>query len=441
MFCKIKKVVLAVIMFCLPWHSAQAASSDALTINDLREQLQQKQASIDELNREFSTLAKKVDLISAFDSPSPDRQGNEAQLEGLGSKFSFGGYGEIHANIAEGKDDSGNSNDLLDIHRFVPYIGYEFSDWIQLHSEIELEHALVSDEGGGVVEIEQLLVDFLLSDPLNIRIGRVLIPLGNINQRHEPPTFNGVERPNFAKYIIPSTWWSDGIGIFGNMGDAMSYEAYVVGGVDGSQFSDKNGIRSGRLKERPSLNNLAAVARVDYFPFMNIDSLISPNSRISLSFYYGGFNNGNKGKDPGVNGDLTIYSADFSTRIKRMDVKGSIAFEKIDNAEMLSGGVAEEIFGYYLEAGYHVLPNSWKTGKMKKTDVVLFVRYDDYDTQYKMPAGSAENPEGDRQDWTFGISYYPVHNLVLKADYQVRKDAVPMSDPADFFNLGLGWQF
>ncbi len=101
------------------------------------------------------------------------------------SKLSFGGYGEIHANIVEGTDDSGNSNDLIDIHRLVSFVGYEFADWIQFQSEIELEHALVSDGGGGEVEVEQAYVDFLLSDPLNVRIGRTLIPLGHINQHHE----------------------------------------------------------------------------------------------------------------------------------------------------------------------------------------------------------------------------------------------------------------
>ncbi len=221
----------------------------------------------------------------------------------------------------------------------------------------------------------------------------------------------------------------------------MSYEAYVVAGMDGSEFSDKNGIRGGRLKERPSMNDLAAVFRVDYFPLINTSSFMSPNTRVGFSFYHGGFDNGNKGKDPGLNGDLTIYSADFSSTMKKLDISGAVALEKIDGAEMMSGGIAEEIFGYYVEAAYHILPDAWKTGKLKKSDAVVFVRYDDYDTQYKMPTGVTENPKGDRYELTYGISFFPVHNLVIKADYQVRKDEDPSSDPANAFNLGIGWQF
>ncbi|MBW2203633.1 MAG: hypothetical protein JRF52_05925, partial [Deltaproteobacteria bacterium] len=124
------------------------------------------------------------------------------------NKLSFGGYGDIHANFTEGGGPS-----KFDLHRLVLNIGYEFTDWIKFNSEVEIEHAFVSGDSGGYLAIEQAYLDFFVNKYANFRVGRVLTPLGIINQRHLPPSFNGVERPSFDKYIIPTTWSSDGVGV------------------------------------------------------------------------------------------------------------------------------------------------------------------------------------------------------------------------------------
>ncbi len=350
------------------------------------------------------------------------------------SKFSFGGYGEIHANIAEGDDADGDSNDQFDIHRFVAYIGYDFADWLKFNSEVEIEHAMVSSGDGGELELEQAYLDFLLTDYANVRVGRTLVPVGHLNQLHEPTTFNGVERPNFYKYVVPTTWWSDGAGLFGSLGD-LNYQASVLGGLDGSEVSS-SGIRGGRLKERPSINDLAYALRLDYTPLSSRDMKL----RLGTSLYYSGLNNGNKGDDPDLKGDLTIYEADFDFSYKKLDLAGAVAWEEIDGAGKLASGVAEEIFGYYLEAAYHVMPDSWKTGKLSKADALLFVRYDEYDTQDEMPRGVLADPSKDRHDVTMGISFFPTTNVVVKADYQVLKSEAD-TDPDNTINLGVGWQF
>ncbi|KKL87773.1 hypothetical protein LCGC14_1931370 [marine sediment metagenome] len=144
----------------------------------------------------------------------------------------LGGYGEIHGNFTEGSE-----SDKVDFHRLVLYLGYDFADWIKFHSETELEHAFGYDKNGEI-SIEQAYIDFLLSDNFNIRAGRLLTPIGIINKTHEPTLFNGVERPNFSKYIIPTTWSSDGVGFFGSLNPSLSYEAYVVAGLDGNSFSE-----------------------------------------------------------------------------------------------------------------------------------------------------------------------------------------------------------
>lgn len=350
-------------------------------------------------------------------------------------KFTIGGYGEMHANFGEG-----GSADQFDIHRLVLYLGYDFTDWITLHTETEIEHAYVSDGSGGELALEQAYVDFRTSDALSLRIGRVLTPLGIVNKTHEPPTFNGVERPSFARYIIPTTWSSDGMGVFGSPASGLSYEVYVVGGLDGSMFTAKDGIRPGRIKERPGLHRPAVTARIDVSPLDDLDLPHDQKLRVGLSTYFGGLDNANKGGNPRVGGTIHIYSADFEYSLGRFDFRGAVAHETIDGARKIGAGTAEQIFGYYLEAACHVWPEAWKNGKLKKSDAVVFVRYDKFDTQHKMPSGIARDRAGDRSEWTIGAGFYLTKNLVLKADVQIRDDATT-NDLDTAINFGLGFEF
>ena len=444
-----------------------AATGEEARIQELERQmqgllseLQNKQGSIDTLTRQVVSLESRMSASPAAEGVLGVNQ-DRTELKGMTeeavlarekdaspSKFSFGGYGEIHANFTEGSNGS-KSNDKLDIHRLVALVDYNFTDWIKFKSEIELEHAYVQDtqsgeKSSGYLMLEQAHVDFLLNDFANVRFGRLLTPVGITNQRHEPTTFYGVERPTFDNVIIPSTWSADGIGFFGNLASNLSYEAYVVGGLDGSKFSSK-GIRDGRIKDEPSLNDLALTFRFDYHPFMGSSSNWWENLRLGTSMWHGGIDNVSRGADKGIEGDLTIYSADFSTRIDDLDLKGVVAFEEIDGARDLNVGrlandkVAEDIFGYYVEAGYHVMPEAWKTGRLKSSDIVVSVRYDKHDTQHKMVAGDLANPDYDRNDWTVGLSFLPVPNFVVKADYQIRESQG--AEPDNLINFGMGWQF
>jgi hypothetical protein len=387
-------------------------------------------ADIKALKKTVNELVKKIEKIENAEKAG---SGSPVAFGSIPEKLHVGGYGELHANFGEGKD-----ADLIDLHRLVIYLGYDFSDWISFHSETEIEHGFVTDGAGGELVIEQAYFEFLLSDGLNIRAGRVLTPLGITNQYHEPTLFNSVERSSFDKYIIPSTWSSDGIGIFGDLSDEVTYEAYVVGGLDGSLFSAKDGIRGGRIKERPGLHEPAFTGRIDYNATSDL--------RLGLSAYTGGLDNTNKSKNlTGVNADITIYSADFSYSVSKFDFTGAIAHTNIGGAENLNAladtsGVASETFGWYLEGAYHCWPKAWKKGKFAKTDAVIFARYDDYDTQYKMPGGTAANPAGDRNQITFGTAIRLTPNFVVKADYQISDDRTA-NDLGDKINLGIGFNF
>jgi len=404
------------------------------TVERLDEKVRSLEAQLghretDEVEREAPAIAREPE-----DAFPPDAV--EDYQDEWFRRFQLGGYGELHANFGEGSD-----ADQIDLHRIVAYVGYDFADWIKFNSEIEIEHAFVADtdsgEVGGELSIEQAYFDLLLSEPLNVRIGRVLTPLGIVNEAHEPTLFNGVERPSFSRFIIPTTWSSDGIGVFGGLNSSTRYQAYVVGGLDGSRFDAINGIRGGRIKERPSLRDPALTGRLDFYPLVAGDE---HDLRLGLSGYFGGLNNANKGATPGIDGDIQIYSADFQYSVHRFDFRGVIADTRIDGAEQIGNGTAEVVFGWYLEAAYHFWPDTWRQGKLAQSDAVVFVRYDDYDTQYKMPSGVPANPAGSRREWTTGLSFYLTPKVVLKADYQIR-DNDTNEGLGDRANLGLGWVF
>lgn len=353
------------------------------------------------------------------------QQGNEAADNG---GFRFGGYGDVHANLTE------NGKSVFDIHRLVFYVGYQFSDWIMLHSEVEIEHAYVTDGAGGEVVVEQLYVDFLLNETFNVRAGRMLAPLGIINQNHEPTLFFGVERPNVDKYIIPSTWSVEGAGIFGRLTERLSYQGYLVGGLDGSGFSADEGIRGGRIKERNGLNDPAVTGRIDLHPFTEREL------RLGLSGYYGGTDNANKGGPGGTDNDFAMVSADFEYAISRFRLCGVVADGRNSDPLNLPAGTGEKIFGWYLEGGVSVMPESWKTGRLAEADLIPFVRYEEYDTQHMVPSGTLKDGANDRTDITVGIHFPLTVQFVLKADYQIRSDR-SATDPDNVFNLGMGWAF
>ncbi|PJB16098.1 MAG: hypothetical protein CO118_01095, partial [Flavobacteriales bacterium CG_4_9_14_3_um_filter_32_8] len=177
-------------------------------------------------------------------------------------KLTIGGYGQIDYN--QPFNDTAKANGTLDVHRLVILLGYQFNDRVSFVTEIETEH---------VVElyVEQAFINYKVIEPFSIRAGLMLIPMGIINEYHEPPTFNGVERPNLDNTIVPSTWREIGAGFTGNIDKlSIKYQAYVVNGFMGyngaGTLRGSDGFRKGRQKGAAS-------------------TISSPNYSAKLDFY------------------------------------------------------------------------------------------------------------------------------------------------------------
>ena len=346
------------------------------------------------------------------------------------------GYMELHFNGPTNREPgvSGEPG-VLDFHRFVLLFTHRFSDRLRFVGELELAHAVVEGlKEGGELELEQAYIDFLVHPALNFRAGMMLVPVGIINERHEPPIFHGVERPFVDTVVVPTTWFDVGAGVHGSFGRGFRYRAYAMAPLDATKFTAEEGLRGGAQKGvKAQVRNMAATGRLEYVGVRGLQT--------GVSFWRGdtSFN------VPRLDTTVGLYEFDARFARGRFETRGQFAHVfiggagSLNDAQMRLTGVnpniAEELRGFYVEGSYRVLPSSWPH------DAAVFARYENFDTQFKMPAGFVKLPEFDRDAWVAGATYWVDPDVAIKFDYshiRNRSDVVPAPQRV---NIGLGWWF
>ncbi|HET9264567.1 MAG TPA: hypothetical protein VFO14_16065 [Vicinamibacterales bacterium] len=339
------------------------------------------------------------------------------------------GYMDFHFNKLESQDG------VLDFHRFVLLFNHSFSSQIRFVGELELEHAFVEGlEDAGELELEQAYLDFLISRPFSVRAGMMLVPLGIINERHEPPVFHGVERPFVDTVIIPSTWFEVGAGIHGETGRGLRYRAFAMAPLDALQFSADEGIRGGRQKgAEANVRNVAFTGRLEYVG--------TPDLTLGAAFWTGD----SSFSLPRLDTTVRVGEVDARYRRDRLELRGQFARVGISDAgsvndaiERLTGvspNIATTLQGFYAEAAYRV----WASGSPR--DLVAFFRYENFDTQYRMPPGFIPLKEFDRDAYVVGATYYPDPDVAVKIDYVHQRNRSGVIEAPSSVNVGLGWWF
>jgi hypothetical protein len=340
------------------------------------------------------------------------------------------GYMEFHFNKPELADGR------LDFHRFVLLVTHRFSDRIRFVGELELEHALVEGlEDAGELELEQAYVDFLLSRRFNVRAGMMLMPIGIINERHEPPIYYGVERPFVDTVIVPTTWFEVGAGVHGELGRGWRYRAFVASPLDASRFSADQGIRGGVQKgSDTNVGRPAVTGRLEYAGRRGLT--------VGASVWTGqsGF-----AFRPRFEVPVTVAEADARYSRDRLELRGQFAHVTIANAGDLNDAlgraigidphIAKELRGFYGEAGYRVMSGA------RAGDVGIFARYENFDTQFSMPAGYFPLKSFDRDAIVTGFTYWPDPDVAVKFDYSVVRSRSAVIKAPNSLNIGLGWWF
>ena len=370
-------------------------------------------------------------------------------------RLSIGGYGEVALSRNFYSDNvyryssaaahKGEQHGRFDIPHAVIYLGYDFGKGWSMQTEIEFEHGGAGGavekefeeagewesetEKGGEVALEQFWLQKSFCPEFNVRMGHIVVPVGALNNAHEPLNYFTVYRPEGEYTILPSTWHDTGISLWGRTAH-WRYEAMVIAGLDAYMFSTENFVKygAGSPFEFKAANQLGFAGRIDNYSLKNL--------RLSLSGFYGRtFNNTypyevipENSRYYGVVGRTAIGSFDFAYKGRRFIARGNVDYGYLGDAAVISNmkrnrsannapykksAVGKGAFAAGCEAGYDIL--------LERTDgqLFLFARYEYYNSYIPDEGQEAA-------DWTArhriaaGLNYYPLPQIAVKAEYSHR---------------------
>lgn len=466
-----RKILFFILVFCFlgigHYATAQSISNDKT--KELEEKIKQLEAQIEalkttvpeseieELKRQVQILAEEVEKLRSGEEDTPISDAERIAL-GLGPSaakvyskkqgVSIGGYGEVLFESFAGENQSGEETDenaTIDLLRAVIYFGYRFNEQFIFNSEIEYEHA------GHEVAVEFANIEYRPSEAFGIRGGNVLIPMGFLNEFHEPTVFYGARRTVTETVIIPTTWHENGVGIVGRSG-IFDYRTYVINGFNAAGFSE-DGLRGGRQDGAEARFDAAYTGRLDVTPTNGLIlgvSVYGGNSAVFSSG--GGEEEGDESRvgsalqedgDPDFKVSTWIVEGHAQLNWQALQLRGLYAHASLGNvAELdefleLSGdeSVGQKLQGGYFQAAYDVLANRGNG----KASLSPYFRYERVNTQVSVPAGFVKDPANDQSLWTFGAEYKPIYNVVIKADYQIIRNEAETG--VSQFNLAMGYNF
>jgi len=396
--------------FILNTPSALAQVSNA----ELLEKLDSMQQQIDDLRRQLAEAQEKSTVTDAKGEAVAEAIESTPPQSEKASKTTIGGYGELHYNNLDA-DDPGRDVEMLDLHRFVLFFGHEFNDRTRFYSEVEVEHAFAAgeDDAPGEVEIEQAYVEFDLRKDLYARAGVFLIPVGILNETHEPTTFYGVERNDVESIIVPSTWWEGGAALTGRFGSGWNWDlAYTSGLAIPTTGGDAFRVRSGRQKvAEANASDGAITGRLRYVGIPGLQAALTVQYQIDPSQVP------NDGLDSG-----TLVEAHIDYQRNGFGLRALYARWDFTGDAVEAAG-ADRQTGWYIEPSYRL-----------NDKIGFYTRYENVD---------AARASDQFDQWEVGLNWWPMENVVIKFDYRDRSHDLGTESGRDFtgFDIGIGYAF
>lgn len=395
---------------------------------------------IEDLEAKIEALSAEIERLRMGEAAAQGATGgtglgpSASKVYSIKKGVSIGGYGQmLYQNFSRAADDGSPSDATprADLERAVLYFGYKFNDRTLFNSEVEYEHAVAGAGEPGETAVEFAYLDFRPKPAFGLRGGLLLVPMGFLNELHEPPVFLGARRPEVEQVIIPTTWRENGFGVYGSAGP-MTYRTYLVTSLDARRFSEAEGVREGSQEGADALAaDLAVTARVDYNP---VAGLV-----LGASIFAGGVGQGG----PGL-GDarLTLWDAHAEWNWRGLHVRGLYARSGLSDAGAVSlaisagpQAIGSRQHGGYLEVAYNLLARARGTAQ----ELCPFVRYEALNTQDRVAPGFSADKANDRQVRTYGLSYRPITNIAIKVDYQNFQNRAGTA--VDQINVSLGYLF
>lgn len=356
------------------------------------------------------------------------QENSDKTTQNLGTKIaegvSIGGYAQIDYN-----EPDGSAPGKLDVHRMIMFLGYKFNEKVSFMSEIEYEH--VSE-----LYVEQAYLKYKANENFNVLAGLMLVPMGIINEFHEPTTFYGVERPNVDNYIVPTTWREIGIGFSGKIDNAsLKYQAYLFNGfksyaAGAGILRGTDGFRRGRQKGAESVVNSPNLsAKLDYYGITGL--------RLGLSGYFGKTQTDNSSIEGSTVG-ISMIGLDARYKYNNLELRGQYIHTNLTDTEdynLLTGkDLGSRMYGLYGEVAY-----SFDLKGVEK--LTPFLRYEKHNTHAETAGILVANDAFDRDEIIFGLNYKVANGAAFKIDYQLMNNAVAGSDTAKQFNAGVAVSF
>ncbi|EAS47091.1 hypothetical protein GB2207_10758 [marine gamma proteobacterium HTCC2207] len=399
------------------WQLIQQQQGEIAT---LKEQLRDNDARIQETEVIAEATISAVEEISIAPSAS--------------AKTTFGGYGELHYNSLD-RDDSAGSKDAMDFHRFVMFTGHQFSDDIRFFSELEVEHSIAGEGQPGEVELEQAYIEWDFASQHSLKAGLFLIPVGMINETHEPNTFYGTERNSVEKNIIPATWWEGGAAFSGEINEGLSYDVAAHSGLflESGQYKPRDGRQKvGKAKA----DNIAFTGRLKYTAIPGLELAASVQHQVDMTQGEG---------SEAVSGTLfethiawqrddfqlrALYAEwDFDSAINAYASTAAVDYTPGDEFNLaIEAADAQIVTGADKQTGFYIEPSYRITDK-----IGLFARYSEYDNL----AGNSADTAVEQFD--IGLNYWLHPTVVFKIDYQNQDTS--SSKGYDGINMGVGYSF
>jgi hypothetical protein len=356
------------------------------------------------------------------------QENSDENTQNLGTKISegvsIGGYAQIDYN-----EPDGSAPGKLDVHRMIMFLGYKFNDKVSFMSEIEYEH--VSE-----LYVEQAYLKYKANENFNVLAGLMLVPMGIINEFHEPTTFYGVERPNVDNYIVPTTWREIGIGFSGKIDNAsLKYQAYLFNGFKSYAggagiLRGTDGLRKGRQKGAESVVNSPNLStKLDYYGI--------PGLRLGLSGYFGKTQTDDSSIEASTVG-ISMIGFDARYKYNNLELRGQYIHTNLTDTEaynlLTNKDLGSEMYGMYVEVAY-----SFNLKGVEK--LTPFLRYEKHNTHADTAGVLVANDAFDRDEIIFGLNYKVANGAAFKIDYQLMNNAVAGSDTKKQFNAGVAVSF
>jgi hypothetical protein len=439
-------LLLSVSGICVAADNEEKIRDLEKKVEELQKQLdslkqQGSSQEMEEIRRQLQILAQEIEKMRSGEEETKIEEGRRKSL-GLGPSastvynkkqgVSFAGYGEaLYENF------SGEEADQIDFVRAIVYLGYRFNDRFLFNSEIEFEHATTERNGAASVEFGH--IDYLWNDHTTLRGGLVLVPMGFLNEFHEPTIFLGAKRTLTETFLIPSTWSEMGAGILGRT-HWFDYRAYVINGMNAANFNSEGGLEEGKqLGSEARFKTPSFVGRLDATPSPGITaggSVYAGNAGVFGAAEEEAFAVTQGGNDLKIRTTIAEGHAEYKNR--GLQLRALIAGAWLNHVAELNGAlgrsgdesIGNRLNGGYVQAGYNI----WKDDPNKS--LTPYLRFEKLNTQASVPEGFEKDPASDRTAWTFGIEVHPIFNVVIKTDYQVFK-----SPGVNQFNLALGYSF